>query len=306
MKKLKKGIYNFNKKKDYLINKKVLNILEKDASKIDRYRSRILYHENSESNPQHMLICFDDRSIVPVSFHKFAESFSIIKGIAHYKFYDLKGNVKHDIRLAPPYLDGNFYVAIAPLTPHRFFSITKYVLANEIGFTHFSTELTKFGKGKQFFKANKETTKQMLSKPLVIGSHTKFNFLRKNYFSFGSNDGIAQLSTADVVEKIKSSENAVSFVVDEKIVGKKYKKEIPEIIWAIKPGKKINLKLKHQNSIIHIMNGIGELRLKDKRVVLDINKNFVLNTHDNKFIHIKNISENNLILHISNEFKFKN
>lgn len=306
MKKIKKGIYSFNKKKDYLINKKVLNILEKDASKIDRYRSRILYHENAETNPQHMLICFDDRSIVPVSFHKFAESFSIIKGIAHYRFYDLKGNVKHDIRLAPAYLDGNFYVAIAPLTPHRFFSITKYVLANEIGFTHFSAELTKFGKGKQFFKANKERTKQMLLTPLVIGSQTKFKFLRKNHFSFGSNDGIAQLSTADVVEKLKFSENAVSFLVDEKIVGKKYKKEIPEIIWAIKPGKKINLKLKNQNSIIHIMSGIGELSLKDKRIVLDINKNFVLNTHDNKFIHIKNISENNLILHISNEFKFKN
>ena len=306
MKILKKGIYKFNRVKDSIVSKNVLKFLENDASEIDRFRSRILYHDNSISNPQHMLICFDDRSVVPVSFHEFAESFSIIKGIAHYKFYDLKGNVKHDIRLSPAYLDGTFYVAIARLTPHRFFSITKHVLANEIGFTHFSPDLTKFGKGKTFLNADKLTTKQMLSTPLVYGSETKFNLIKKNSFSFGSNNGIAQLSTKDVTERLKNSENAISFMADEKIIGKKYKKKIPEVIWAIKPGKKIDIKLNNKNSIIHIMNGVGLFNLGNKKVILDINKNFALNTLENKNINVKNLSENNLIIHISNDFKFIN
>ena len=306
MKILKKGIYKFDRVKDLVVSKNVLKFLEKDASEIDRFRSRILYHDNSLSNPQHMLICFDDRSVVPVSFHEFAESFSIIKGIAHYKFYDLNGNVKHDIRLSPAYLDGTFYVAIARLTPHRFFSITKHVLANEIGFTHFSPELTKFGKGKTFLKADKETTKQMLSEPLIYGSETKFSLLKKNCFIFGSNDGIAQLSTKDVTERLKNSENAISFIADEKIIGKKYKKKIPEIIWAIKPGKKINIRLNNKNSMIHLMNGVGLFNLRNKKVTLDINKDFALNTLEDKNVEVKNLSENNLIIHISNDFKVSN
>jgi len=60
-----------------------------------------------------------------------------------------------------------------------------------------------------------------------------------------------------VVEKLKCNENSVSFIVDEKIVGKKYKKEIPEIIWAIKPGKKIKSKIEESE----LNNSYHELHL---------------------------------------------
>jgi hypothetical protein len=229
-----------------------------------------------------------------------------MKGIAHYKFYDFKGNVKHDVRLSPAYLNGTFYVIISRLTLHRFFPITKNVLANEMGFTHFSEDLTKSGKGKAFSRADKENTKQMLSKPLVHGSTTKFNLIKKNCFSFGSNNGIAQLSMEDIKSRIKNYEKAVSFTADEKIIGDKYKKNIPEIIWAIKPGKNININLKNQKSIIHIINGVCELTLKNKIIKLDINKNFVLNAQKTNYIKVTNISKDISIIHISNEFKSNN
>ena len=38
----------------------------------------------------------------------------MIEGIAHYKFYDKKGNVTHDIRISPASLGGIFYVFISP------------------------------------------------------------------------------------------------------------------------------------------------------------------------------------------------
>ena len=99
-----------------------------------------------------MFICFDNRSLVPVSFHSFSESFLIIEGIAHYKFYDKKGNVSHDIRLSPASLGGIFYVFISPQIPHEFFALTKHVLANEVGRSHFHQNLLNMVKGKYFLK----------------------------------------------------------------------------------------------------------------------------------------------------------
>ena len=54
------------------------------------------------------------------------------------------------------------------------------------------------------------------------------------------------------------------------------------------------------------MNGVGLFNLGNKKVTLDVNKNFALNTLENKNIDVKNLSENNLIIHISNDFKFIN
>ena len=44
MKLLKEGIYQATRKKPTVINKNIINNLKKSASKVDRFRSRILYH----------------------------------------------------------------------------------------------------------------------------------------------------------------------------------------------------------------------------------------------------------------------
>ena len=69
MKLIKEGIYHATREKPTVINKNIFNNLKKSASKVDRFRSIILYHSTLSSNPQHMFICFDNRSLVPVSFH---------------------------------------------------------------------------------------------------------------------------------------------------------------------------------------------------------------------------------------------
>ena len=74
-----------------------------------------------------MLICFNKDSVVEVSFHRFAESFLILEGIAHYRFYSNKnGTVFHDVRMSPAKLKGIFIHLLAHILRIDFSFIYKY------------------------------------------------------------------------------------------------------------------------------------------------------------------------------------
>lgn len=299
MKLLKEGIYQATTKKPNFINKNISNILKKSASKVDRFRSRILYHSSLSSNPQHMLICFDNRSLVPVAFHSFSESFLLIEGVAHYKFYDRKGNVSHDIRLSPASLGGIFYVFISPQIPHRFFALTKHVLASEICHSHFSPELTQFGKGKLFSKADKLTSAQMAKQLLLKNSNTKIKKKKKGYYSVESSSGVAELSSVEVLSILKKNTCPVCFYPRSKMIGVKNKKEkMAEQIWAVQPKKKLQLLIK--NTMIHIINGEAKIKLDNKNIILGIKKNFALGPINKSKIIVENISDQPLLFHIKN------
>lgn len=302
MKLLKEGIYQATRKKPTVINKNIINNLKKSASKVDRFRSRILYHSSSNSNPQHMFICFDNRTLVPVAFHTFSESFLMIEGIAHYKFYDKKGNVSHDIRISPASLGGIFYVFISPQIPHRFFALTKHVLASEICHSHFSPEFTQFGKGKIFSKADKLTSAQMAKQLLVKNSNTRIKMKKKGYYSVESSSGVAELSSVEVLNILKKNTNPVCFYPSNKMIGvKNSKAEMVEQIWAIQPKKKLQLLMK--NTMMHIINGEAKIKLNNKNIILGIKKNLALGPINKSKITVENISEQPLLFHIKNEKK---
>ncbi len=302
MKLLKEGIYQATRKKPTIINKNIFDNLKKSASKVDRFRSRILYHSSLSSNPQHMFICFDNRSLVPVSFHSFSESFLIIEGIAHYKFYDMKGHVSHDIRLSPASLSGIFYVFISPQIPHRFFALTKHVLANEVGHSHFSPEFTQYGRGGIFSKADKLTSAQMAKQLLVKNSNTKIKIKKKGYYSLESSSGVVELSSVEVLSILKKNTTPICFYPSSKMIGvKNSKEEMVEQIWAIQPKKKIKLLMK--NTMIHIINGKSKIKLGNKNIILDIKKNFAFGPINKSKIIVENISDEPLLFHITNEKK---
>ena len=118
MKSIKNAIYQINRNILNLVNLKNINKLKKSADKVERLRSRVLYHSSTESNPQHMFICFASKSLVEVSLHTFAESFLITSGIAHYRFYSKSGKPFHDIRMSPALMQGSFYAFISPNIPN--------------------------------------------------------------------------------------------------------------------------------------------------------------------------------------------
>ena len=249
-----------------------------------------------------MFICFDNRSLVPVSFHLYSESFLIIDGIAHYKFYDKKGNVSHDIRLSPASLGGTFYVFISPQIPHRFFALTKHVLANEVGHSYFSPDFTKYGAGKIFSKADKLTSAQMAKKLLVKNFNTKIKMKKKGYYSFESSSGVAELSSEKVLSILNKNTGPVCFYPSSKKYGvKNRKEEMVEQIWAIQP-KKI-LKLRMKSSMIHLMTGKVKIKLDNKNIILSREKNFVLGPINKSEIILENISDQPLLFHITNEKK---
>lgn len=302
MKLLKEGIYQATRKKPTVINKNISNILKKSASKVDRFRSRILYHSSPNSNPQHMFICFDNRTLVPVAFHSFSESFLMIEGIAHYKFYDKKGNVSHDVRITPASLGGIFYVFISPQIPHRFFALTKHVLASEICHSHFSPEFTQFGKGKIFSKADKLASAQIAKQLLVKNSNTKIKMKKKGYYSVESSSGIVELSSVEVLNILKKNTNPVCFYPSNKMIGvKNSKEEMVEQIWAIQPKKKLQLLMK--NTMMHIINGEAKIKLYNKNIILGVKKNYALGPINKSKITVENISDQPLLFHIKNEKK---
>ena len=119
MKLLKEGIYQLDRNQISHINESDFKNLVESSSKVDRLRSRVLYHTSPNSEPQHMLMCFDSKSIVEVSFHTFGESFLILSGVAQYRFYSTKdGSVINDVRMSPASMKGIFYTYISPNVAH--------------------------------------------------------------------------------------------------------------------------------------------------------------------------------------------
>ena len=201
MKLLKEGIYQLDRSLISQISINNIKNLEESASKVDRLRSRILYHSSSKSEPQHMLICFDSKSIVEVSFHTFAESFMILSGVAQYRFYSIKdGSVVYDIRMSPASKKGIFYTYISPNIPHRFFPLTKHVVANEVGYSFFSPEQTSFGEGTLFDVSNKVKSEEIATQPLIRNSDTKFNKISSDEYTFYSKIGVAEISYESILD----------------------------------------------------------------------------------------------------------
>ena len=299
MKKIKEGIYKTNRKKISFLDKNFISILQKDASSLSSLRSRILYHSSTESSPQQMFICFDRDSTVPVSMHTFSESFLIINGVAHYRFYKKTGEVFHDIRLSPAHLNGTFYVFIKKEIPHRFFSLSKYTLANEVGHSYFSPKFTKYGSSSAYKKANRINLSDLNKEFIYRNSKTIFKKFSNNYYKMNSHTGIIELSYKDILLLINNNKNPFFLFPD---VGAKLKKKqinnLLEKIYVMQPKKTSKLVLK--NSYLSIIKGAAEIKFGNKKIVLDENKKFVLGPIINDSIIIKNFLKNS-IFHISNE-----
>ena len=302
MKFIKDGIFQSERSKLKLNSNAIINDLKKSASRVERLRSRILYHTNLKSYPQHMFLCFDRKSKVPVSFHTFAESFTITEGVAHYRFYNSKGQPKHDIRLSPAYMNGTFYVLISPKTPHRFFSISKHVTANEIGFSHYSSEFTSYGKGNVFKKADKLTLKQLIQKPLIIKNDTKISKIKKNCFKISSKSGVAQLSFEIINDLLHKCNEPFYIYPCEKITKLRNKLiKTTEQIIVIPPKQKMSLKL--SDGVIHLLKGSMNILCEKKIFRLNLKKNFSIGSFKNKSLDIKNNNSKVAIFHLVNESK---
>lgn len=299
MKKIKDGIYKTNRNKVGFIDKRFIKSLEKDASTVASLRSRILYHSSTDSSPQQMLICFDRNSTVPVSMHTFSESFLIVDGIAHYRFYKKSGEIFHDVRLSPAQLNGTFYVYIKKEIPHRFFSLSKYSIANEVGYSYFSPDFTKYGNTPYYKKANKINLDQLNKEILLRNSKTIFKKLFSNHYQMNSKTGIIELSYKDILTLIKNNKNPFFIFPGTGFrVKKNYISSLLEKIYVMQPNKISKLVLK--NSYISVVKGVAEIKFDKKKIIMNEKKSFVLGPIKNNLITIKNLSKNS-IFHISNE-----
>ncbi len=299
MKKIKEGIYKTNREKISFLDKRFISTLQHDASSVSSLRSRILYHSSTETTPQQMFICFDRNSTVPVSMHSFSESFLIIDGVAHYRFYKKSGEVFHDVRLSPANLNGTFYVFIKKTIPHRFFSLSKYSVANEIGHSHFSPKFTKYGNTIAYRKANKLNLAQLNKEILFRNSKTTFKKIFNNCFLMFSKSGIIELSYNDILFLIKTNKKPFFIFPDTgKSIKKNQVSELLEKIYVIQPKKTSKLVLK--NSYISIIKGAAEIKFNKKKILLNEKNKFVLGPIKNDTVYFKNL-EKNSIFHISNE-----
>ena len=299
MKTISKGIFKLNKKKLNLIKVSNYKQLIKEANSHPRLRSRILYHESSESLPQHMLICFNKDSVVEVSFHRFAESFLILEGIAHYRFYSNKnGTVFHDVRMSPAKLKGIFYTFISPYIAHRFFPLSTNIIANEIGYSKFSSKNTFYGTGKTFKTANNLKNSQIGNEILVRSNNTKFKDEKNDIITFKSQSGIAELSYNDVEELIKLKKKPFFLIPSYKAQKKRFITNLQKKFWFCKKIKK--KKIFCENSIITIIHGESILEYEAKKIYLNETR-IVVGPLKNLKISIKNNKSQVLILHIANE-----
>lgn len=299
MKTISKGIFKLDKNKVNLIKISDYKKLIKEANSHPRLRSRILYHESSESLPQHMLICFNKDSVVEVSFHRFAESFLILEGIAHYRFYSNKnGRVIHDVRMSPAKLKGIFYTFISPYTAHRFFPLSTNIIANEIGYSKFSPKNTFYGTGKTFRVANNLKNAQIGNEILVRSNNTKFKDKKDDEIIFRSKSGVAEISYDDVEELIKLKKKPFFLIPSYEGQKKEIYNKSPEKILVLQKNQK--KKFFCENSIITIIHGESILEYGDKKINLNESK-IVIGPFKNLKISIKNNKSQVLILHIANE-----
>ncbi len=214
------GIYQ--KSGEISIEDNFIKQLYKDAEVHPRNRSRILIHKNSESIPQEMLIAFTSKSIVEVSTHIFAESFTILDGVAKYIFYKESGELIGDILLSPYENEGTFYCFIPNSTFHRFIPYTKNSLAHEVAFSHFEKGFTTLYLDKQFKDISSKTNKEYSNVPRKK-INEKLNFIEKEFETH------KEIEISGGIISI-SYENIQKFISINKSVLLKIKDQIPSFI----------------------------------------------------------------------------
>ena len=300
MKLLKEGIYQLDRNQISQINKSDFKNLEESASKVDRLRSRILYHTSSNSEPQHMLICFESKSIVEVSFHTFAESFIIINGVAQYRFYSKEdGSVINDIRMSPASMKGIFYTYISPNIAHRFFPLTKHVVANEVGYSSFAPEKTFYGEGNLYDASNKVKSEELATQPLIRNTDTNFTKISSDQYDFDSDIGVAEISYESVLNLVKKESKPFSISPSKKMTAFKKHDFVLEKLYIIPNNCKLELKL--HDSIINNIYGCANISSKNLDKNLDTLNNFVIGPIKNSEIVIQNINSEFSIIHVVTE-----
>lgn len=302
MKIIKEGIFKLDRNKINEINSSVIKDLKTSSKNNPRNRSRILYHASENSNPQNMFICFEKNSIVEVSLHTFAESFLITSGIAQYRFYSKDGNeVIHDVRMSPANLCGTFYTFIYPETPHRFFPITDYVTALEVGHSKFSSENTSFGNKNEYKNANLLTMKEIAEQPLMKKIKTFIKKIEKDKFKFGSLNGVAELSFNKIMNICEDQKT--SFVlIPEKLINNEINVKLDEIVeFFIIVQDSDTFKFKSSNSILSCIFGETEIISSEYKNKLSPNSTISLGPLKNKEYTITNSSSRISILHVANE-----
>ncbi|MDB9979999.1 WbuC family cupin fold metalloprotein [Candidatus Pelagibacter sp.] len=300
MKLLKKGIYQLDRNQVSMINEKDVKNLKKSATEVDRLRSRVLYHSSSNSEPQHMLICFEAKSIVEVSFHTFAESFLIINGVAQYRFYSTEdGSVINDIRMSPASMKGIFYTYISPNIAHRFFPLTKHVVANEVGYSSFSSENTLYGEGNLYDASNKVKSEELATEPLIRNSNTNFTKIQSDQYTFDSNSGIAEISYESVLNLVKKEKKAFSLMPSKTLTAFKKHDFVLEKLYII-PNNCI-LEITLEDSIIHNIFGCVNIITKDFNKNLDVSNKFVIGPIKSSKAVIQNINSEFSIIHVVTE-----
>ena len=300
MKLLKEGIYQLDRNKVTSIDENLIKNLEKSASSVDRLRSRVLYHASSSSEPQHMLICFESKSIVEVSFHTFAESFIILNGVAQYRFYSTEdSSVIHDVRMSPASMKGIFYTFIAPKVAHRFFPLTKHVIANEVGYSPFSPEKTFYGEGNLYEASNRVQSNELANEPLVRNINTIITKVSSDQYNFDSAIGVAELSYEMILDLVKKENKPFSIMPSKKMTEFKKHDFILEQFFVIPNNCELKLKLK--DSIINNIYGSAKIISKDLNKDLDALNNFVIGPIKNRDVIVKNINSEFSIIHVVTE-----
>ncbi len=298
MKFIKEGIYQINRNIVNSINLKHTHELKKSADKVSRLRSRVLYHSSTKSNPQHMFICFSSESLVEVSMHTFAESFLITNGIAQYRFYSKRGKPIHDIRMSPAFMKGSFYAFISQNVPHRFFPLSKHVLANEVGHSSFSSKNTSFGTKNEYKNANKVESKEIAIQAVIRSNQTYFLKKKSNLYMFESKSGIAELSYGAIENLVLKSKKSFCLIPSPKML--KRKKAL-EKFFIINGLDKIKIYL--ENSIINCIYGNINIVIGNTKYTTEPLKLFAIGPIKKKTAVIKNLKKDIAIIHVTTEQK---
>ena len=300
MKLLKEGIYQLDRNQISHINESDLKNLVESSSKVDRLRSRVLYHTSPNSEPQHMLICYDSKSIVEVAFHTFGEGFLILKGVAQYRFYSTKdGSVINDVRMSPAPMKGIFYTYISPNVAHRFFALTKHVVANEVGYSAFLPEKTFYGEGNLYDASNKVKSEELATQPLIRNTDTNFTKVSSDQYNFDSDIGVGEISYESVLNLLKEEKNPFSIMPSKKMTAFKKHDFVLEKLYIIPNNCKLELKL--EDSIISNIYGCANISSKNLNKDLDVSNNFVVGPIKDSEIVIQNINSEFSIIHVVTE-----
>lgn len=304
MKIFKDGIFKLDRCKINQIDISIIKNLEISARNISRNRSRILYHSSENAKPQNMFICFEHKSIIEVSLHNFAESFLITSGIAQYRFYSRDGNeIIHDVRMSPANLQGSFYTFIYPETPHRFFPITEYVTALEVGHSQFSLDNTSFGKNNEYKNSNLTTMKEVAEQPLIKTMKTFIKEIQKKVFKFGSDDGVAELSFNKIMDIYKKQKKSFLLIPD-KFIKKEININLNEVSEFFIIVKELDIfKFKSFNSIVSCI--FGNIKIMNSEYENNLSPNNIISVGPlkNKEYKLLNPSTQISILHITNELQ---